>query len=53
MTGYMRPTDFMAQPITVECAGERVTATDERGLVLFSCSYWLYCRMIERGWVIE
>lgn len=53
MTAYMRPTDFISQPIAVKCEGGRITATDERGLVLFSCSYWLYCRMIERGWVIE
>lgn len=54
MIGYQRPTDFMAQPITLtEFTNERVTAVDARGMVVFSCGYWLYCRMIERGWVIE
>lgn len=54
MSGYQRPTDFIAQPITLtECTNKRVTAVDARGLVIFSCGYWLYCRMVERGWVIE
>ena len=51
---YWRPADMVGQSLTLtECSTARVTAVDDRGLVVFSCSYWLYCRMIERGWVIE
>lgn len=51
---YWRPADMVGQSLTLtECTTARVIAVDDRGLVVFSCSYWLYCRMIERGWVIE
>ena len=51
---YWRPSDMVGQSLTLtEFTQERVTAVDEGGLVIFSCGYWLYCRMIERGWVIE